>query len=400
MTRRIAYLLSQYPTYSHTFLLREVRGLRALGIEVDVASLAAPDRALAALTPVEREEADRTVYIKRQGIVAAVMSYVGWCIRAPARTLSATGLALRIAGPQPMRIAANIAYLGQGCLVADWLRRTGHERMHSHFCPTVAMFAGAVSGVPWSLTIHGPVEFDDVVGTALAEKVARAATVVAISGFARSQILRHVPPEQWNRVVVVPLGIDPDAYSPPAERPRDARAELLTVGRLASVKAQTMLIEGVRQLRDEGRNVRLRIVGSGPDEPRLARQIVTHGLEGVVELVGPLPAEAVTRMYADTDIFALPSFAEGVPVVLMEAMAMERPCLSSNLMGIPELIENGVNGVLIRPADVDDLVRGLRLLLDDPALCRRMGLVARERVVRDYNLRTNVARLADILVPA
>ena len=123
-------------------------------------------------------------------------------------------------------------------------------------------------------------------------------------------------------------------------------------------------------------------------------------IRGAVELVGPIPAQAVTRMYADTDIFALPSFAEGVPVVLMEAMAMERPCLSSNLMGIPELIENGVNGVLIRPADLDDLVRGLRLLLDDPALRRRMGVAARQRVVRDYNLQINVARLADFLVPA
>ena len=400
MARRIAYLLSQYPTYSHTFLLREVRGLRALGVEVDVASLVTPDRALDALSVIEREEAERAVYIKRQGVAAGVASYLGWCIRAPARTLAATVLALRIAGPQPVRIAANIAYLGQGCLVADWLHRTRHESMHSHFCSSVAMYAGAVSGVSWSQTIHGPVEFDDVAGTAMVEKVAHAAKVVAISGFARSQILRHVPPEHWDRVVVIPLGIDPDAYPPPAERPLDGRAELLTVGRLASVKAQTMLIEAVRQLRDEGRTVRLRIVGTGPDEARLARQIAAHGLEGVVELVGPLLAEAVTRMYADTDIFALPSFAEGVPVVLMEAMAMERPCLSSNLMGIPELIENGVNGVLIRPADLDDLVRGLRLLLDDPALRRRMGVAARQRVVRDYNLQTNVARLADFLVPA
>jgi len=399
IVRRIAYLLSQYPTYNHTFLLREVRLLRALGLTVDVASLGSPDRSLAALPTIEREEAESSTYIKQQGLTAAAASYLWWCIRAPGRSLAATRLALRVAGPHPRRVAAHIAYLGQACLVADWLRRTGHQRLHSHFCSTVAMLAGELSGVPWSVTIHGPSEFDDVVGFALSEKVARAAQVIAISFFAQSQVLRHVAPQYWEKVSVVPLGIDPADYTPPPARAGGERAELLTVGRLAPVKAQSLLIAAVRQLRDEGRLVRLRIVGTGPDEERLAALIASYGLEGTVVLVGPLPADAVTRMYAETDIFALPSFAEGVPVVLMEAMAMERPCLSSRLMGIPELIEDGVNGILVRPADVDDVAHGLRILLDDPALGRRLGIAARKSVVSRYDLRTNVALLASTLVP-
>jgi glycosyltransferase involved in cell wall biosynthesis len=120
---------------------------------------------------------------------------------------------------------------------------------------------------------------------------------------------------------------------------------------------------------------------------------------GVVELVGPLSAGEVTKMYAETDIFALPSFAEGVPVVLMEAMAMERACVASRIMGIPELIDDGVEGILVRPADAVDTARGIRMLLDDPDLRRRIGQAGRQRVMRDYDIRTNVARLADVLMP-
>ncbi len=373
--------------------------LRTIGVDVSVASLGSPDRAIEALPTIEKEEAERSVYIKRQGALAALSSLIAWGFRAPARTLRVIALAVFSAGAHPRRIAAHLAYLGQASLVADWLRRTGHTRLHAHFCSTVAMLCGELSGVSWSFTIHGPAEFDDVIAFSLVEKVRRAKAVIAISGFARSQVLRHVSPDMWPRVTVVPLGIEPESYMPPAARSRGARVELLTVGRLAPVKAQSLLVEAVRRLRDAGRVVRLRIVGAGPDRSRLERLIAEGSLEGVVELVGPLASDAVTRMYAETDIFALPSFAEGVPVVLMEAMAMQRPCVSSNLMGIPELIEHGVTGMLARPADVDDVVRKLTVLLDDESLCRRIGTAARATVQRDYDLHTNVARLAAVIVP-
>ncbi|HYW49337.1 MAG TPA: glycosyltransferase family 4 protein [Gemmatimonadaceae bacterium] len=398
--RRIAYLLSQYPTYNHTFLLREVRALRDIGVDVEVASLTDPDRGMDALPAIEREEAAQTAYIKRKGLTAGGLSVLGWLFRSPQRLVSVTKSAVTLAGWNPRRLAAHLAYLGQAALVADWLRSSGHRSLHCHFSSTVAMLAAHLADVPWSVTIHGPAEFDDVVAFGLVPKVASAWKVVVISGFARSQVLRHVPPAHWDRVVVVPLGIDPADYSPAPERPAGPRVELLTVGRLASVKAQGLLIDAVRLLHDEGRRLRLRIVGTGPDQARLETQIARHALQGVVELVGPLPAESVTRLYAEVDIFALPSFAEGVPVVLMEAMAMELPCVSSRLMGIPELITDGEDGLLVTPADVSDVARALRHLIDDRQLRRRMGLAARERVLRAYNLRVNVERLADQLLPS
>jgi glycosyltransferase involved in cell wall biosynthesis len=397
MTRRIAYLLSQYPTYNHTFLLREVCALRALGVEVEVASLAEPDRAITSLPEIERSEAERAVYIKRKGVVAGAISYLRWSVRAPASVLRTTRRAIRLAGIAPRRFAAHIAYLGQACLVADWLRERRHDRMHCHFSSTVAMLAAELTGTPWSFTIHGQAEFDDVIGFGLTEKVVSASTIVSISGFARSQVLRCCDPLFWDRVVTVPLGIDTDDYTPPPARVVGARTEILTVGRLAPVKAQALLIDAVALLHAEGRAIRLRIVGGGPDRDMLERHVRARQLQQVVEFTGPQPAHEVTRLYGETDIFALPSFAEGVPVVLMEAMAMEIPCVASRLMGIPELIADGVEGILVRPADVIDTARGIRLLVDDPALRTSLGRAARARVARDYSLTPNVARLADVL---
>jgi colanic acid/amylovoran biosynthesis glycosyltransferase len=400
MTRRIAYLLSQYPTYNHTFLLREVRALRALGVEVDVASLTSPDRAFADLPIQERDESSRCAYIKKRGAIAALASVLGWVGRSPLQFWSAARLALRLSSGGARRRAAHVAYLGQACLVADWLVATKHARLHCHFSSTVAMLAARLAGIPWSLTIHGPGEFDDIAAFGLVEKVASAERVVVISGFARSQVLRHVSPALWERVVVVPLGIAPADYLPPPDQSPGRCTELLTVGRLAPVKAQALLIDAVAMLCAEGCSVRLRIVGTGPDREMLKAKIVAQNLVGHVELVGPLPPEAVTKLYAETDIFALPSFAEGVPVVLMEAMAMRRPCVASRIMGIPELIEDERDGLLVRPADVVDVVRAIRTLIEDPALRVRIGVAARERVVRDYDIDVNVARLADVLMQA
>lgn len=273
MTRRIAYLLSQYPTYNHTFLLREVRTLRSQGVDVCVASLGAPDRAISALPDIERDEAQRATYIKRMGVAAALASFLAWGLRSPTRVLEAMGSAIRLAGPHPRRLAAHIAYLGQACLVADWLRSQHLDRMHCHFASTVAMLASQISGTPWSLTIHGPAEFDDVAGFGLAPKVSSARKVIVISGFARSQVLRHVDPSLWDRVVTVPLGIDLGDYEPPAARVVGERTELLTVGRLAPVKAQALLIDAVALLSKEGRKLRLRIVGSGPDHALLLAHV-------------------------------------------------------------------------------------------------------------------------------
>lgn len=397
MTHRIAYVLSQYPTYNHTFLLREVRELRRLGVEVDVASLADPDRALALLPEIEREEATRAVYIKAKGVIAGSISYLRWLLRSPVRVLSTTRRAILLGGSSPQRLAAHCAYLGQACMVADWLRASGHDRVHSHFSSTVTMFAAEISETPWSLTIHGPGEFDNVVGFGLAQKVASADRVITISGFARSQVLRWSDPSFWSRVAIVPLGIRLSDYAPPPARVRGSRTEILTVGRLAPVKAQVLLIDAVAALHAEGHAVRLRVVGGGPDREMLETHVRNTGLQQVVEFVGPQPPAEVTRLYAESDIFALPSFAEGVPVVLMEAMAMELPCVASRIMGIPELIDDGVDGVLVKPADVADTVRGLRQLIEDESARSSLGKAARRRVERDYDIARNVERLADVL---
>lgn len=394
---RVTYLLSQYPTFTHTFLLREVVAMRALGVDVRVISLTAADRAASALQPNEREEAAQTTYIKPRGAVVAILAMARAVITRPVQTARAAVRATRLAGWHPVRLAAHYSYLLQAAVVAQELLRTDAVHLHSHFCSTVGMLAADLTEIPWSFTIHGPAEFDDVLGFGLTEKVKSARSVVAISGFARSQVLRHIPPALWEKVVCVPLGIPLDAYTHPSPPDPRETLEILTVGRLANVKAQPLLIDAIAVLHAEGWPVRLRIVGDGPNRQLLAEQIRALGLDKVVELLGPLPSKEVTKLYATSDIFALPSFAEGVPVALMEAMAMERPCLATRLMGIPELIEDGVSGILVKPADVADTARGLRLLIADTSLRERIGVEGRRRVAQKYDLNQNVALLADVL---
>lgn len=395
----IAYILSQHPKLSQIFVLREVLELRRLGFRVEVASVNSADRDLSGLTAAEAAEADVTYYLKEQGVVGAARAHLATLVTNPVGWFRGMRLVLSLGKLDVKKVAMNIAYFTEAVMVGRWMRGRGLRHAHAHLgsqAATVAMFTAAVFGITFSITVHGPDEFYDATGQHLTRKIEAADFIVCISHFARSQLMNLSEYEHWHKLVVSRLGIDPAVFRPRPHRAHPEVFEVLCVGRLTPAKGQHLLVDAIARLRGEGRSVRLRLVGDGPDRGSLERHVAALGLHDAITLEGAVNQDRIREFYASADCFAIPSFAEGIPVVLMEAMAMEIPCVTTHITGIPELIRNGTDGVLVAPSDVDGLVDALARLIDDPDERERLGRNGRVRVVEHYDLMRNVGTLAQI----
>ena len=376
---------------------KEIRKLRTLGCEVQVVSVRGPDRPPAKLGADELEEYRQTPAIFEAGIAAIVGAHLKTLVRRPAGYFRGLKYAVQLAGWDIRQIFLNLVYFGEAVVAGSWIWARGINHVHSHFASTLELFISRVFPVTFSATIHGPDEFNDVIGFYMAEKVARAAFLCAISHYALSQLMKASDPIYWQKLEVSPLGVDPNVFVPRPHRKNPERFEILCVGRLAPAKGHHILVAALTRLVREGRtSLRLRLVGDGPARPSLERAIRDFGMENHVHLEGSCNQDRVREMYRETDLFALTSFAEGVPVVLMEAMAMEIPCLSTWITGIPELIRQGVDGWLVAPGDIGQAADALAKLIDEPELRLQLGKSGRLRVMEKYDLERNVTNLKEI----
>lgn len=397
-TLRLVYLLSQYPAVSHTFFLNEIRELRALGFIIDVASINQPDRSRLSMPATEVKETETTFYIKSKGAAAAIFIAAKTLLRRPrvfARGLSA---ALRLGQWDLIATFYAIFYFAEALILGDWMRSRNLRHLHIHFCgpvATVGMLASTAWGFPYSLTVHGPDEFYDVEKFYLRQKVEHANFILCISSFCRSQLMRIAAPEHWDKMHVVRLGVDPYVFFPMwHERELESAHEILCVGRLISSKGQLTLLRACDQLLTQGYSLRVRLVGAGPDRSLLEAFAAHKKIPVVFE--GALNHEETRELLGHADLFALASFAEGVPVALMEAMAMEVPCVSTSIAGIPELIRDGLDGLLVPASSTDALAAAMQRLIEDPPLRRRLAVAGRKRVFELYNLSQNVRSLARV----
>ncbi len=393
-TTPLAYLVSRYPAVSHTFILREVTRLRELGHRIHTASINPPDRLLAAMDPAERVEADATYFVKADGARGALAALAFWAVRAPAQLLYATVQGLRMGGG-----LRGLAYAVEAAMVARWMRRHGLAHLHVHFGnagASVGVLVKVLTGCHLSYTIHGPDEFDDVSGQRLAVKMRAADAVVCISQFARGQLMRISAPLDWAKFQVCRLGVDPQQFTFVAPAAGRSHIRMLCVGRLTPAKGQVLLVQACAQLRDSGLDFSVTLVGDGPDRARVEQAIAELGLQQHVKLAGSLTQDGVRRALAKSDIFVLPSLAEGIPVVLMEAMSSGVPCVSTPVNGIPELIEHGRTGMLATPGDAESLARHLLSLAHNEGLRRDIALSAREKVQSHFDLARNVRQLSGV----
>jgi colanic acid/amylovoran biosynthesis glycosyltransferase len=394
---RVAYLISRYPAVSHAFVQREVLALRDAGVEVHTFSLRRAEDG-DVLSPVDEAEREATYAIQpvKWGRLAA--AHVRALVSRPAaygRTLAyAFGLGSGARGR-----LWQLFYFAEAVMVWAEMRRRGLRHVHVHFANAgadVAMLTAAFGGGDWrwSLTLHGPAEFFEVKGNRLAEKLGSAAFVACASDWARSQAMSIAPADAWRRFAVVRGGVDAEVWRRSGADGSGERIEILNVGRLAPVKGQALLIEGIARLRGNGVDVHCRIVGDGPERPTLERRIAALGLQDSVELTGAVGQDRIRELYEQADVFCLPSFREGLPFVLIEALSMELALVATRIMGIPELVTDGESGLLVTPGRADQLADALAELARDPKRRRHLGAAGRAVVQRDYALSRLASEMA------
>ena len=395
----LAYIVSQYPMLSMIFIIREVLQLRALGFKIDVASINATDRDAKGLTDYEADESAMTYYIKPHGVAGALRAHLLTLLRQPGAYFRGWALVFKLAKLDLAQFFYNVMYLSEALMTGIWMQEKKQQHLHAHLgsqAATVGLYVKKVFGFGFSITVHGPDEFYNAPGQYLTEKVIAADFICCISHFARSQLMKLSPYEHWHKLEVARLGVDPDIFLPRPFNPDPDVFEIICVGRLCSAKGQHILVAALHILVQKGLKVRLRIVGDGPDRPSLEQQVRQFGIAEQVIFEGAVNQDRIRDLYALADIFSIPSFAEGIPIVLMEAMAMEIPCVTTRITGIPELIRDGEDGLLVAPSDIQSLADALERLITDAPLRKKLGESGRERVIEEYHLAHNVDRLAEV----
>lgn len=399
---RIAYLTGQYPRYSDIWLQREVAALREHGVDLHTFTVRA--------VPVESLESEAQIAEHRATTVllsarpwAGVTAVIG-ALRRPARLFETAGLAWATRARGVTATLKQAAYFAEAVLFARELRRRRIDHLHNHLSDsscTVSMLTSSLTGIPYSFTMHGPSIFYEPMTWRIDEKIRRASFVACISYFCRSQAAAFVEPEHWDKLRVVHCGVDIDDRSPSCAHDVAGDAtptgRLLFVGRLTPVKGLPVLFDAIERLRDEHPDVHLDIVGDGPERDALVDDVARRGLDGHVSFVGTASPDAVRELLGRTDVFVLPSFAEGVPVVLMEAMAEEVPVVSTRIAGTSELVVEGESGLLVRPADPVALADAIGTLLGDAEMRRRFGAAGRATVGASFNSRTEALRLLELM---
>jgi colanic acid/amylovoran biosynthesis glycosyltransferase len=402
---RLAYLTGRYPYVSHTFILREVRALRRLGVEIDTFSIWRSNRR-GLLARADREEHARTFAVLPLSWVNAVSAHTRALAAAPKAYMSTAMAALRLARPGLRGRLMGMSWFVECMIVWAQLKRRGIRHIHVHINGT-APFVGllvsrfgtredASAPLTWSLTVHGPSEFYDVYGERLAAKVCDASLVVCVSDFARSQLMSLVSESQWEKLHVVHCGVDLAEFPLVDRPPHDDVVDVLCVGRLVQVKAHAVLISAMAILLERGVPVRLTIVGDGPKRADLQQIVQRLDIRDRVRFAGAVGQDDIRSYYRDADVFALPSVAEGLPVVLMEAMATGLPVIASAIMGVGELVEDGATGVLVRPGRPDLLANALEELARAPDRRQALGRAGRARVAAEFELMTSARLLAGL----
>jgi glycosyltransferase involved in cell wall biosynthesis len=391
---RIAYLINQYPSISHSFIRREIHALEQLGFEILRISLRGWDLEL--VDEQDRIERKHTRYVLRAHPLTLLFAVARMLLAQPVRLLQALRIAWHMSHTSARPLHVHLAYLAEACRIEPWLRTEGIKHLHAHFgtnSAEVAMLVHVLGGPKWSFTVHGPEEFDKAPLIGLVEKLRRCAFVVAVSSFGRSQLFRLLDHNYWPKVHVVHCGLNRAFYDVPASRP-SAVHRLVCVGRLCEQKGQLLLVEAARFLAKEGCEFDLVLAGDGEMRGEIELLLKQYDLSDRVRITGWISNAQVREEIIAARAMVLPSFAEGLPVVLMEAMALRRPVISTYIAGIPELIRDGEHGWLVPASDAVALANAMRACLEAPPdVIVRLGEAARERVLALHDVENEAIKL-------
>lgn len=399
-TPRVAYLVSRFPKLTETFILYEILAVQAQGVPVE-------------LYPLQRERTS-VMHPEAAPLVAAahyqpllslviLRAHLHYLRRKPRAYFAALRDLLRGTWGSRRYFFGALAFFPKAVRFARMMEAAGIEHIHAHFAshPAAAAFViHRLTGIPYSFTAHGSDLHRDK--HMLCAKTAEAAFVVTISEFNRRIFVAECGETARAKVEVLHCGVDSSAFQPDdgAAR-RGGPLQILCIGTLHEVKGQAHLIEACRLLAGRGLDFVCRFVGDGPDGPALAGQAAHARLNGAVQFAGRKTRQEVIALLSEANVVVAPSVPsrdnrrEGIPVVLMEAMGAGVPVVASDLSGIPELVEHEVSGLLVPPGDPAAIAAALERLAHDPALRARLGRDGRAKVLREFDLAANAARLVE-----
>jgi colanic acid/amylovoran biosynthesis glycosyltransferase len=383
----VAYLVNQYPKVSHSFIRREIEALEKAGTPVYRLALRGWDAET--VDPKDREEQARTTYLLGRTKWRLLTDTLAVALRRPGRFALALKESLRLGRRGDRPIWLYLVYLLEACRLHTLMRAQGIDHVHTHFGTngtTVAMLASLLGDIGYSFTVHGPEEFDKPEFIHLTEKINRARFVVAITSFCRSQLYRWCDVSQWPKIQVVRCGLEPDFHTLHVTDVPDV-PQLLCIGRLCEQKGQLLLIHAAAELKARGQHFKLVLAGDGEMRPAIESLIREHGLEDMVQITGWISSGQVRELLLASRAMVLPSFAEGLPVVIMEALALQRPVITTQIAGIPELVKGGHDGWLITAGSVPELVDAMSSALNTPVeTLRQYGAHGRTLVTQLHDV--------------
>lgn len=394
---RIAYLTGEYPRATDTFIQREVANLRSMGADVYTFSIrrTSDEHIVGEEQKIER---DRTFYILPPNMINLVVAHLSLLLVSPKKYLETIKLAFTTSQPGLKGTFYQFFYFLEAGIVAKQVKQRQIEHLHNHIAEasgTVAMLAAKMGGFSYSFTLHGPYIFFKPYQWRLDEKIKRALFVCCISNYARSQGMIFAPIEKWNRMHIIHCGVEPSLFDLVSHQQPGKR--LLYVGRIAAAKGLPILLESLAILKIQHPEILLTVVGDGSDRKDLEAMTVKLGLSQNVDFVGYKSQTEVREYFQQTDVFVMSSFAEGIPVVLMEGMAAGVPVVATQIAGISELVEDSISGYLVPPGDSNLLTIRIAQLLKDCELRAKFGTAGRAKVEKDFNIQHEAARLYHLM---
>ncbi len=397
----IAYLVNQYPKVSHSFVRREVAAVESCGIKVARFSIRSCESEL--VDGADKLEQELTKVILGVGVQGLVLALLRVALTKPIAFLEALRLTFKIGWHSERGIILHLAYLAEACAVLNWFAEQGIAHVHAHFgtnSTTVAMLCRVLGGPTYSFTVHGPEEFDKATLLSLEDKIKRSTFVAAVSSFGKSQLFRWCDRTLWSKIHVIHCGVDAAFLAHP-HVPIPAAPRLVCIGRLSEQKGHLLLLEAANLLAVTGLDFKLVFVGDGPLRSEIEQQIVQLKLQNHIEITGWASSDEVREQLLASRAMVLPSFAEGLPVVIMESLALNRPVISTYVAGIPELVEPGVCGWLVPPGSAEILAVAMRAALESPLeKLEEMGKAGAERVAQQHNVDLEAKKLVALFESA
>lgn len=399
MKRKVAYIMSRFPKVTETFILYEILALKGMGLEIEIFPLVRQRET------VEHPEVRSLMpYVHYYTLLswAVVAAQLYWLGRSPRTYLQTWAQVIRGNFRSPKFLSRALVTMPMAALFAREMQGLGIEHVHAHWAthPALAAFViKQLTGISYSVTAHAHDIY--VEQTMLEEKLSAAEFVTTISEY-NQHFLQDLYPE-LNKPTVIHCGIDVERFKPLAQRGSNEPFTIICVASLEEKKGHRYLLEALALLMTEEIPIRCIVVGEGETRPEIEAQIASLGLQNVVSLLGRQTQQRVRELLSHADVMVLPSVVtakgkkEGIPVVLMEAMAMEVPVVATAISGIPELVADNHTGLLVPERDAAKLADAISRLFQDPALCRRLAANGRAWVVEEFNLDENAKRLFALL---